>query len=143
MSAWMVSRNHIEYMVRAALAHSGPSESFSWYFNGSRRYLRPSDNDAAADAAQMLWTENFRSYDYRYQDHDNGKSPEYGRFGRPFGAPEPEAVLTFNAADCYCYQSCEHPGWEESESFAFVQALRSAAWHSLPGYDDAAGWPID
>jgi len=39
------------------------------------------------------------------------------------------------------YQSCEHDGWESSKAKAIVDALRSSAWHALPGYEDAAWGP--
>ncbi len=40
---------------------------------------------------------------------------------------------------CLDYQSCEHPGWEASESHSFLESLKSAAVSALPGMD-AAKW---
>jgi hypothetical protein len=39
------------------------------------------------------------------------------------------------------YQSCEHPGWEESEARKFCQQLTEGAIARLPGYE-AAAWEI-
>ena len=39
--------------------------------------------------------------------------------------------------DCYAYQSCEHPGWEASSAYAFIQSLRGDTWRKVPGYEDA------
>lgn len=35
------------------------------------------------------------------------------------------------------YQSCEHPGWRESEAARFCDALRSHLIARLPGMDEA------
>ncbi len=94
----------------------------------------------------MLWDENRKSIDYRYPDcvghNENcpgevGENFIYRHEGRCWLHMDPVQVI--KSCHCYCYQSCEHPGWHESEAKAFVDALESAAVHSLKGYD-AAEW---
>ncbi|MGH3857934.1 MAG: hypothetical protein ACRDR6_31490, partial [Pseudonocardiaceae bacterium] len=57
------------------------------------------------------------------------------------GAPDPLVVL--KAIACRQYQSCEHPGWLDSEARVFCQALRAVTIPALPGYHQAPGWPIE
>jgi hypothetical protein len=63
--------------------------------------------------------------------------------GTPRAIPPPAstAVIAKQIAH-YEYQSCEHGGWEESESRAFCLALAEALLRSLPGWEDAP-WGID
>ena len=85
----------------------------------------------------MLVEQNYRSVNHRYSEA--GKPPPYF-FERPPGVTlEPLTVL--KALDCYEYQSCEDPGWADSEAAHFCEALRRATIRMLPGYDKAP-WGI-
>ncbi len=92
---------------------------------------------------QMLWSENWKSVSFRYPDAKcyGAEPPEYGRHDMN-GTGEVTPERTLRACDCYEYQSCEHPGFYESEAFAFVYALRAAAWNALPGYQALSEWGI-
>lgn len=84
------------------------------------------------------WTSpGIRSVNYRYDEDD--WEPPY--LFRPLPGT-PDALVVLKAIDCLEYQSCEHPGWLDSEARVFYQALRRAAITELPGYSDAEGWPI-
>lgn len=137
MSAFVVSREHISYLVRAALSRSivqyGP---FSYFYAGCRHPVTPAD---AAKAGQMLWDENLASVRYRYGDSGDlpGPADEDFRYEHSARGSAPVPVEVIKACDCYEYQSCEHPDWENSRACAFIQALRRSACSALPGYDDA------
>ena len=51
-------------------------------------------------------------------------------------------VQIIKAARCLDYQSCEHPGWEQSDACKLLQAIigDDTSAH-LPGYDEAE-WEI-
>jgi hypothetical protein len=152
MSAYVVGRNHIRYLVEAAqhIAIRDHSPNFSWYHNRERQELT---SENASEVAQMLWNENIASVQYRYPDDTDETMP--GPMGETFvyyhqTCPEqgrrmagPYFKHNFNVAqilmstDCYEYQSCEHPGWESSEAYSFIQALRRRTWPHMPGYRDA------
>ena len=93
MSAWIVSKRHIDVMVQSALV--GPtdlhrwnpmSDGFSWYHNGTHRLdLTAEVGDESAPAVagfsglelvppsvlgQRLWNENRRSVDHRYGEEN-------------------------------------------------------------------------
>lgn len=94
----------------------------------------------------MLWRENIKSVSHRYPHESSATLPgprdcEFVITESDFGCVllwdhfDPAQVL--KACDCFEYQSCEHDEWESSEAHAFIQSLRSSAWHALPEYDGA------
>jgi hypothetical protein len=149
MSAYIVDKRHIVYLVAAALSSriSNPRlhSSFTYHCNGKRHGLSLGDFDAAADFANMLWRENIKSVAHRYPNESSATLPgpvdedfnvRPNDFRREkFSTFEPAQV--FKAIDCYEYQSCEHEGWEQSEAFAFCDALRQRTCCAVFGYEDA------
>jgi len=144
MSAYVVSREHIEYLVEAGLRLGDAPMRLSWLAPGvappRERYrtLRP---DNASEVGQMLWKENHRSVSFRYSEVD--ATPPYEHVVRY--APKPlDAVQVLKAIACLAYQSNECPDWEQTEAYAFLDSLKDAAIHALPGWDDAVwGCPAD
>lgn len=136
MSAFIVSKRHIDLLLTAGLAY-GKQYALRWRVDGMRdcRELTP---ETASAVGVMLWAENYKSVNHRYDEKDI--ESELYEF-KPYRAKvEPVAVL--KAVRCFEYQSCEHPEWEESEAFSFCEALKAAAVAVLPGYEEAA-WAID
>ena len=131
MSAFMVDREHIAYLVTAA----------------SRLGLTASTEAKTEIVGQMLWDENRYSIEYRYPDClKTGNYP--GPIGETFVYEKHHAsrkpfdpVQVLKACGCYVYQSCEHPGWPASEARKFVERLRVRAIRALPGYDEMQ-WEI-
>jgi hypothetical protein len=142
MSAHVVDRNHIRYLVEAAqhIAIKDHSPSFSWHHNGQRQELNELN---ASEVGQMLWNENIASVQYRYPDDTDDTMPGpiaetyiyYHQMAGPYFNLDVAQVLM--STDCYEYQSCEHPGWESSEAHSFIQALRRRTWPHMVGYRDA------
>jgi hypothetical protein len=105
MSAWVVSRKHIDLMVTVAV-------------RGTRDgIVPPSKHDPDALGA-MLWAENVASVNYRYSESDavepyTWADPKY----------TPTAGELYAAVRCYEYQSCEHPGWATSEAFRLCEQV--------------------
>lgn len=152
MSAYIVDHNHIGYLVQAATSRAinDQHSSLSWTWNidheagtYDRETLSCSPGTETANrVGQMLMNENAESVAHRYdQDEhdslvfDDSETPRFHEF---------DACQVLSSCDCFEYQSCEHPGWAASEAKAFIDALRKAAWTSLPGYKDASwGYPKD
>jgi len=140
MSAYIVDRDHIAYLVEAG-RRLGVHCPLSWYHDGRHHKL----NELTVDAvAQMLWSENVASVCSRYPDCSPDDLPGPG-MGWPYAygvhrctLRHVEPVQVLKSLNCYEYQSCEHDGWKASEARAFCKALRSAATHALPGYEEAA-----
>jgi hypothetical protein len=152
MSAFIVSKAHIDALVQAGLAirRIGNSplrwdagERPAWtgdheaYRIGCQTISRELTHDQADRVGAMLWNENVKSVDHRYNDHTDR---EVYRFPAMTKLRPPVVIL--KAIHCYRYQACEHPEWESSEAFAFCNALEAATMRNLPGYDDAP-WGID
>jgi len=133
MSAWVVSRNHIWALV----------ETLRWDCWGG---VNQEDLDKFG---QLLWDENIRSVVYRYPDCNLDALPgpidcdyKYGKHGFGFDKRKYTPVEILKACDCYEYQSCEHPGWRESEAHQIIERIRDSATSKLDGYEDAP-WVID
>lgn len=115
MSAWIVTKTHIDLMVGEAIA---------------RRVITPDEADATG---RMLWRENLRSVAYRYPRDTDGDRPGPANFRdgdvatyrfTPIELSMTSAELLSLVA-CYDYQSCEHDDWEQSEAFWFCGKLEA------------------
>ena len=145
MSAWIVTRAHIDVLVLASVQFTVPLDD-----TGSARPV-PLSSQALAAAGAELWAENHRSVHHRYDEHS--APPTYGP---PTAEVLLDPVTVVKAIDCYVYQSCEHPGWPGSRAARYCQRLRAAVMTGLPvaavggepgrpypaGWD-AAPWGID
>lgn len=140
MSAYIVEREHIAYLIDAAERLASRQRSnFSWYHEGQRHEL----TDHETEAGQMLWDENVRSVNYRYADslpstrtHLGLDEQEvYKHHSKARLAIDPVQVL--KSIRCLEYQSCETPDWEASSAHAFLRSLMLYAISNLAGYEDA------
>lgn len=140
MSAWIVSKRHIDLLVSAAIAH------------------KLIDREDADETGRMLWRECLTSVAYRYPNDADGERPGPVAFRdadvdaytwEPYAVEDPYLVL--KQAHCYDYQSCEHPGYADSSASNLMDALCEAIDASAdlpaelprpcPAYD-AAPWGV-
>lgn len=142
MSAYMVDRHHINYLIDAAL-YCG-QKVFRWYHSGRHCELHAGDFDRASEVGQMLWDANRESIVARYPDtRDNFYDNAPGTIGEDYEfAYRPlyrqcDPVQIIKACRCFAYQACEYDGWEDSEAHAFIDSLVVHACSELPGYDEA------
>ena len=162
MSAFILGKAHIDALVVAAVSwEPGDLAPLTWlsreltdeekagaYQRGApwgpegpeiarvlRREATPSE---AERIGQMLMRENRLSVNYRYGESE---AEDLYTFEPPAMTVHVEPVVILKTIDCFEYQSCEHPGWEDSEAHAFCQALRRRMIRRLPGYAEAP-WEI-
>ena len=127
MSAFILDQDHINAMLQAA-APRWPGDSANYRWNGEAYYFGANRQQVG----QVLLNENYRSVNYRY-----GESEQPPTFvSRPVRSQTP--VQLIKLCDCYNYQTCETPDWEQTEAYAICHALRERAIDKLPGYEDAA-----
>ena len=107
MSAWTVSKGHIDILVNA-LVKAGLSGNVT----GSLR------QEVADEIGRRLWRENVRSVNYRYNERK--RTPEYVA-ELTDAELRPEDVLA--AIHCYQYQACERPDWDKSWAYRAMAAL--------------------
>lgn len=132
MSAWIVSKEHIDHLVTgiltAELSDKTPDE-----------------------LGRMLWAECLASVAARYPHDGDGERPG------PVGFRDNDVktytwartkLLTDGELDktvaCYEYQSCEHYGWRDSEAMRLCNELRNGLARrnggESPDWPDTAPW---
>jgi hypothetical protein len=141
MSAFIVSTNHINAIVRVALSGPVGCPSCKWH----TPYLsNPSRSMCIADAdgvGQMLLDQNYRSVGARYPAYASDVAPRF-RFEATFAAPRLTLAEAVKALHCYNYQACETGDWDSTEAFKFTRSLVDSLSYQIPGYD-AAPWSIE
>lgn len=160
MSAFIVSKTHVDLLVTAGLDLTNHGSGVRWNASASANrvdyrprtvidlsYSLTDDLVPASAVGSMLWAENLTSVAYRYPSDENGERPGpigfedawvlLYRFDRIPGPVRPLTVLS--ALSTFEYQSCEHPGWDTSEAKRYCDALRNTAIRFLPGYDSEPG----
>lgn len=164
MSAFVVSKTHIDAMVTAGVRFGEPGRSrlqgshpVRWFAPGmeeeegayeegqawgpraceiAEKYRREITLDTAEQTGQMLWAENRRSVNHRYAEEEWEEVYQFEELGN-----EVDPITVLNAISCYEYQSCEHPDWEKSEAFAYCRALKDRCISILTQNDDT--WEIN
>jgi hypothetical protein len=146
MSAYVVDRNHIAYLVQSALdvARRGGCKSFRWWGADDESHELPfGDQEAADKLGQLIWDENIRSVLHRYPQDTRETMP--GPIGEDFVYRHDFTMCyDFNVAAilraCHCweYQTCETPDHKKTAAWAFVDALQRSVASHVPGYKDAA-----
>ena len=132
MSAYVVDPAHIDVLVDAAYQFQGsPQNRLQWSYRHDLRDLTRSE------LGRMLLDENVRSVNYRYREAENPSVYLYRPTNRIFKASQ---VLM--AIRGYEYQACEATEWQESEAFAFCEALRKSVIRMtiLESDDDQWEW---
>jgi hypothetical protein len=157
MSAFIVDPAHVDVVLSTAI--NGPSDAhlscgLSWHAPYVDELLEgsasgPLTPERADEAGQALLAECVASVSYLY-DEPLGSLPgpvpnpdpqqyEWTNFGRIL-----TAIECCSALDCYEYQSCEHPGWEDSGARVFCERLRRSLVGCMEGYEAAAwGWSAE
>lgn len=146
MSAYIVSRGHIRFLVCAARTlrpETCADSGMGSYYHGGEHY--DVSHTTEDETGLMLWQECARSVAARYPGEPESDLPGPGDDGPRFGYThvtdhsrrplDPLAVL--KAIACYEYQACETDDWKTTRAAAFCSALRKHAIYCLPGYDKA------
>lgn len=160
MSAFIVSRGEIRYLIEAGLAF-GQDSPMQWSKGHQSEQMAQLAHKNATEVGQLLWEENIRSVLYRYSDctRDNlpGPNGEDFEYEHIFVTPPPlrlalssfasvhakfrgsyiDPVQVLKACDCFEYQACEGSAWLDSEARQFLDALRHRAIRRLSGYQEA------
>jgi hypothetical protein len=104
MSAWIVSKNHINAIVQGAIT------------------LELIPPNKATEVGKDLWKENHESIHYRYPNDKGGGAPSYA-----FKAGNPDLALgaLLKALHCYNYQTWEHPDGKASQAKALTDKMEA------------------
>ena len=157
LSAWRVSKKHIDYMLTAGMMYPEfrdvplrwrvPGKEVSHVKGGAEAESSPLSAilqdtaeltmETADNVGQMLWEQNYRSVNYRYDEYV--PTPRY-----TFAIVPREEMNVLDAISLtmsYEYQSCETPDWERTEAHEFAEALIRMLIHAIPGMATAK-WSI-
>lgn len=146
MSAFIVSTDHIDYLVTAACEAGIGGGSIYWVGDGMERV----DYTNATTIGARLLEANIASVAYRYDTIPAGEqlpgpvpnpTPEGYDF-TPFHNIAIDPVQVLKACDCYEYQACELEEWLGSPAWRFIDGLRGRYIGKLKGYDGAR-WEVD
>jgi len=128
MSAFIVDKEHILYLVEAA-------SQYNTYFQ-TKSGNRMRNLSSQVEVANLLWKENVLSVNSRY-DEKSDVSEITSKDFRVVRWNSFSPVQVIKAVKCYEYQSCEHDGWVDSKSKVFCEALKDDAINELEGYEKA------
>lgn len=134
MSAWIVSRAHIDVLVQ------GLCES---------EHVTHLDPD---EVGRILWRENLASVAERYPNDGDGERPGPIDFRDAdvdtYTYRRPSMKITqaglHKAIGCYQYQSSEHLGWEASQARSWTSTLAVALEQAgVPALSDSEPWGFE
>lgn len=128
MSAWLCSDKHIfelaKYYVEKCQTYSSSKLSFK-------------------EAAELLYAENVKSLEYRYSEGTAAELVWYKMKAPINYVPTIDNIFVLaKQVDCYHYQSCEHPEWEDSKAYRMCLSIKEGLLSNHPDYEDAP-WGID
>jgi hypothetical protein len=140
MSAFVVSKAHIDAMITAAI------DLNINYWNGERWCVVSAAT--ANEVGQALVDECVRSVSYRYPN-DDVKAGELPGPGDAYYVEPYQYMRTRRFSDaevrdlvrCYEYQACEHPGWRTSPAEYFCRAVEGKLLSRIPG--EGARWGVE
>jgi hypothetical protein len=134
MSAWMVSKRHIDVMVTLAMVRQH-GDLLTYWWGDLRHGVASAD-----ELGKILARENARSLEHRYGDGAEMVwwNIEAYRWQRVH-LPQPGEL--FRGIACYEYQACEASDWPETEAHAIVEALTARVIERVPCPENAPwGW---
>lgn len=143
MSAWIVTKAHIDLLVEALF-------KYEVVLQADLAHVSPTE------IGKLLWRENHRSINYRYEERK--RTPRYSHssaticYTWEYRWPAQPLQVTLGTvrevvrqpyvvlkqAGCYRYQSCERPDWERSTARGLITRLGESVCKSLGMDEDAA-----
>lgn len=152
MSAWIVSKAHIDVLVAGVLEQGGFQHrgKFISVVGDDDVYDGEAECIDATELGELLWRENHKSINYRYGTRERTPSyvyraPEkHQTTSKTWGSTKyldeqtrvDSGVLAKQVA-CYDYQTCEHQTYYRSRAYSVVCALSRALVSKVEGYEDA------
>lgn len=147
MSAFICGSDHFKVLAVFATRRGKYGRNVDpRYVQGFEQLETYSDEALASAYADILYAENIRSVLQRYPDDDEESAPgpikklaHIRITQRDFSAGKLKLpmVAVLKMCDCLEYQSCESDDWQKTPAYRLLNAIRKAAIHDLPGYEDA------
>jgi len=116
MSAWIVSKKHIDCIVKGISDLDNYNE-IKQIVNGDNSL------DTLNKIGQILWDECFKSVNYRYNDNEKTPVYKYDNFTNKSDNELENLGFLFKQVQCLDYQSCEHPEYDKSTAKKIIDKL--------------------
>lgn len=154
MSAWIVSKKHIDYMLTAGLMYVDdgikwqvPHEHKATDFERGQpwgttavqtatTHARKLTEETADEVGRMLWKQNYESVHFRYDEEPVVEAMQPYTY-EPVPREEIDILDAIKLTRSYEYQSCETPDWEHTEAYRFAEALIRRLVYEIPGMREA------
>lgn len=139
MSAYLVSPIHLDVIVSYFATVTRQSDQLWCTINGQYTYL---DKTNAEHLAYILWRENVRSVNNRYQEHNSDETYVFTSY--PYIRDLYKAEEIACALDCLEYQSCEREDYHQSEAWNNICMMRKHLLRELAEQElgDNTPWEI-
>jgi len=136
MSCYVIDKKEMKKIVLAFRKFAAAQHTFKVRIPGDEDYSDLSEIKTMSRVGQILVDQNYRSYNYRY---DEGLDPEVFEITPQdlMYVPRLTPVETLKALASYDYQSNSDPDYRETAACRLVEIIRHYALEALPGYDDA------
>lgn len=118
MSAFIVSEDHINVIVSFFV--TPVMDDRLWLkVNGNYGYM---DGETVQAVAEILYNENVRSVNHRYNDSEGNESYEFEYV--PRARQKYNVAEIAGALDCLEYQSCESDDYRQTQAFDIITMMR-------------------
>lgn len=136
MSCYIIDKKDIKKIVLAFRKFAAAQHTSLVRIPGDEDYSDLSEIGTKSRVGQILVDQNYRSYNYRYEEtlepevfEITGQDLMYIKRLTP--------VETLKALASYDYQSGETPDYEETAACKLANLIRYYAINALPGYEEA------
>ena len=152
MSAWLVSKKHIDVLVAAVLQNGGYRHrgNFIKVIEDAAEWTGTGDCFCASELGEMLWRENHKSINSRYSSRT--RTPLYTyRTPKEYMVEDTswnpvrhlvDPAILAKQVSCYDYQSCEHADYYRSHAASVVAQFAKALLGRVEGYEQSP-WGVD
>lgn len=123
MSAFLVSNDHLNYIINVITKHG--KDQVDFYFNGKRRIF------THTELGNFLLAANLISVNTRYREQITCES--YA-FKKDFQCNDVLQAIKF--LHCLAYQSCEVDFWEHTSAHYLINCLINGLVRRLVGYSE-------
>ena len=129
MSAYIVGKDHILYLLAAMVSRRICPHGFYWFHGGRTTEPLAADMDKAAELANALWLENIRSVSARYPGESSGTLPgpgcgSYVILATDFSHnrwQEMDPVQVLKAIDAYAIKAASMTGGSRARRTRFAR----------------------
>lgn len=136
MSCYVIDKKDIKQIVLAFRKFAAVQHTPEVRIPGDKDYSDLTEIETLNRIGQILVDQNYRSYNFRYDEQLETESFEITGKDLMF-MKRLTPVETLKALASYDYQSSETPDYQETTACKLANLIRYYAINALPGYEEA------